>query len=92
MNEKIINNNLEEVVIRRQGKSIRFISSRDYFDKKDAWALGGLGVYVSDLEIAEDARKKMMSIYRATVEQVILPKPLGGECRAKEQERKWIGG
>lgn len=55
-------------------------SSRDYLDKKYAWAPEGLGVYVSDPEIAEEARKKMMSIYGATDEQGIPPKWPGGEC------------
>ena len=55
-------------------------TSRDYLDRKYAWAPEGLGVYVSDPNLADDARKKMMSIYGSTDDQGIPAKWPGGEC------------
>ena len=54
--------------------------SRDFLDKKYAWAPEGLGVYVNNIEIADMARKKMMSMYGTTNEQGIPPIWPGGEC------------
>ena len=46
--------------------------SRDFLDsKKYAWAPEDLGVYVNNIEIADMARKKMMSMYGTTNEQGI---------------------
>ena len=54
--------------------------SRDFLDKKYAWAPEGLGVYVNNIEIADLARKKMMSMYGTTNDQGIPPIWPGGEC------------
>ena len=55
-------------------------NSRDYLDKKYAWAPEGLAVYVNNEEIADEARKKMMNLYGSTDANGVPPVWPGGEC------------
>ena len=55
-------------------------NSRDYLDKKYAWAPEGLAVYVNNEEIADEARKKMMTLYGSTDDNGVPPVWPGGEC------------
>lgn len=65
----------------RKAKSTRAApNSRGFLDKKYAWAPEGLGVYVSNDDIADIARKKMMSMYGITNEHGVPPVWPGGEC------------
>ena len=54
--------------------------SRDYLDKKYAWAPEGLGIYVNNVADADAARKKMMTLYGSTDPNGVPPTWPGGEC------------
>ena len=54
--------------------------STDYLDKKYAWAPEGLGIYVNNVADADEARKKMMTLYRSTDSKGVPPTWPGVEC------------